>query len=170
MIVSELTAPQRLAPYAVAFSGDVRAERDQHAPSTGRIVLLHDPSTPASWGGDLRVICYAKAPVEPEMAEDPILTDVMWAWLIDSLDDRGASYHSPAGTASTTTNTGYGELGERQDSVEIELRASWTPDAYDLGPHLEAWTDLLCHLAGIPPLPDGVRQLDVRRRTHGAGE
>ena len=30
--------------------------------------------------------------------------------------------------------------------------------------HLEAWADLLCTVAGLPPLPEGVTALPHRRR------
>jgi hypothetical protein len=33
----------------------------------------------------------------------------------------------------------------------------------DLGPHVLAWTDLLCTVAGLPPLPEGVTALRTRR-------
>jgi hypothetical protein len=67
----------------------------------------------------------------------------------------------------------FAALAERPSSVEIELRASWTPHDLsttggrtvgpDLGPHLLAWTDLLCTVAGLPPLPEGVTALRTRR-------
>jgi len=34
----------------------------------------------------------------------------------------------------------------------------------DLGPHVRGWTDLLCTVAGLPPLPDGVASLPRRLR------
>ena len=34
----------------------------------------------------------------------------------------------------------------------------------DLGAHLEAWADLLCTVAGLPPLPEGVVALPGQRR------
>ena len=44
----------------------------------------------------------------------------------------------------------------RPDSIDIELRASWTPDSSLVRNHLEAWADMVCTFAGLPPLPDGV--------------
>jgi hypothetical protein len=35
--------------------------------------------------------------------------------------------------------------------VSLELRASWTADDADMGPHLHAFVDLLCTAAGLPP-------------------
>jgi Protein of unknown function (DUF3000) len=55
-------------------------------------------------------------------------------------------------------------LAERKTTVEIEIRASWTPTGPDVGIHLSAWSDLLCMIAGLPPLPEGVVALPGRRR------
>jgi len=46
----------------------------------------------------------------------------------------------------------------------MEVRASWTPADADLGRHLLAWSDLLCTIAGLPPLPEGVVALPGQRR------
>ena len=46
----------------------------------------------------------------------------------------------------------------------MEVRASWTPLGNDLGAHLLAWSDLLCTIAGLPPLPEGVIALPGARR------
>ena len=56
-----------------------------------------------------------------------------------------------------------GALEDRPDEVELELRASWTPQDADLEPHLTAWGTLLCTTAGLPPMPDGVSILGRRR-------
>jgi hypothetical protein len=55
-------------------------------------------------------------------------------------------------------------LSDRPASVEMEVRASWTPLGGNLGDHLEAWSDLLCTIAGLPPLPEGVIALPGQRR------
>ena len=89
--------------------------------------------------------------------------DAELADIVDALDERGADYASASGTATKIISTGFGELARQGDGAQIELRASWTPHESDLGAHVEAWGDLLCMLAGIPPLPDGVRLLAHRR-------
>lgn len=169
VIVTQLPAPANLAPHAVALAADITPLR--HAADsdlgTGRIVILYDDTEPGAWGGSLRVICFAKAPLESDLGLDPMLADVAWSWLIEALDGRGANYHSPSGTATKTINTGYGELGGRTDGTEIEIRASWTPADAELMTHVEAWGDLLCQLAGLPPLPDGISLLDSRRSARG---
>jgi len=58
-------------------------------------------------------------------------------------------------------------LADRPATIDLELRASWTPviDEPDLiGNHFEAWIDLLSTVAGLPPLPEGVTALPGRRR------
>ena len=55
-------------------------------------------------------------------------------------------------------------LSDRPASVEMEVRASWTPVAGNVGAHLVAWSDLLCTIAGLPPLPEGVIALPGPRR------
>ncbi len=58
---------------------------------------------------------------------------------------------------------GYGALADREASVDVELRASWTPrDPAGCRPHLQAWGELVCTVAGLPPLPEGVVSLGRR--------
>jgi hypothetical protein len=49
-------------------------------------------------------------------------------------------------------------------SAEIEIRASWSPVGSMTG-HVEAWGDLLCTAAGLPPVPAGVVAIPSRRGT-----
>jgi hypothetical protein len=166
LVVTELPAPGSLAPYSIAFAADVTPARhsDDSEQATGRFVLLYDPSEPDAWGGPFRVVCFAQAPLETEIGIDPFLAAVAWSWLIDALDTRGARHHSPSGTATKILSTGFGELEVQGDGAQIELRASWSPDDSALGSHVEAWGDLLCMLAGLPPVPEGVSVLPTRRK------
>ena len=165
LAISEIAAPGNLAPYSLALSADVMPAR--HASdsdlATGRFIVLFDPAIPDAWGGDFRVVCYAQAPLETDIGVDPFLADVAWSWLVDALGSRGAAYTVPSGTATRILSTGYGELAAQGDGAQIELRASWTPTGSDLGAHVEAWGDLLCMLAGLPPTPEGVSLLAPRR-------
>ncbi|WP_370566234.1 DUF3000 domain-containing protein [Cryobacterium sp. BB736] len=166
LVVTELPAPGSLAPHSIAFAADVTPARhsDDSDLATGRFVLLYDPSSPDAWGGPFRVVCFAQAPLETDIGVDPFLAAVAWSWLIDALDTRGARYHSPSGTATKILSTGFGELQVQGDGAQIELRASWSPDDSALGPHVEAWGDLVCMLAGLPPVPEGVSVLPTRRK------
>ena len=99
----------------------------------------------------LRLVAYASADLDEQMGVDPMLPRVGWSWLTDSLDDRGAAYRAAGGTVTQTTSSRFGDMVGPQTNVKIELRASWTADNPDLGPHLHGFVDLLCTAAGLPP-------------------
>ncbi|WP_156761886.1 DUF3000 domain-containing protein [Microbacterium karelineae] len=151
LTVRAIPSPTGVAPYSVAFAGDVRPDSHGDSPyGTGRFILLHDPDEPEAWGGPWRVVSFAQAPLEPEIGTDPLLADVAWSWLVDALASRGAAHHSLSGTATTTASRGFGALERQGIGSQIELRASWTPAAPDVA-HIEAWAELVCMLAGLPP-------------------
>jgi hypothetical protein len=161
VVLEEAPAPQRLAPYAVALTADVVVGGDEIA--TGRLVLLHDPAGHETWQGTFRLVTYVRAELEPEMAHDPLLPGVGWAWLEESLAARDAHYGAPSGTVTMVASESFGSMADRAATAEIEIRASWTPMDDDLGPHLQAWCELLCTTAGLPPVPAGVLSLPSRR-------
>lgn len=173
LVLDEVPAPTRLAPHAVALSGEVvptYLTEDDDPTATGRFVLLHDPATPEPWEGDWRVVTYAKAQMEPEVGHDPLAGQAGWSWLTEALEAAGLQWAAPAGTVTCVTSESFGALSERPPSVELEIRASWTPvlteggEGAELVAHLRAWGDLLCTLAGLPPLPEGVVALSGQRR------
>lgn len=165
LAVSEITAPSGVAPWSLALAADVTPARHgtDSDLGTGRFILLHDPTLPEAWGGSFRIVCFAQAPLETELGVDPFLANVAWSWLLDALESRGARYTSASGTATKTLSTGFGELSTQEDSAQIELRASWSPLDTDLTSHVEAWGELLCMLAGLPPAIEGVSLLAARR-------
>lgn len=151
--VSEATAPTRLAPHAVALTADVVLGGDEVA--TGRLVLLHDPAGHDAWEGTFRFVAYARADVEADMAADPLLCQVAWSWLTDALDTRDAGFGAASGTVTRVASEGFGGMSGDAGRAEVEVRASWSP----LGrctPHVEAWADLLCTAAGLPPAAPSV--------------
>ena len=163
--VEELPAPQRIAPYSAAITADVVTNGDELG--SGRFVLLHDPAGNAAWQGTFRCVTFARAEVDPEMVTDPLLPNVGWSWLIDALDTSGAEYDAPSGTVTSVSSESFGGMATEPPRAEIEVRASWTPvlvDGSGLGPHLAAWAELLCTLAGLPPLPAGVVMMPSRRK------
>lgn len=176
--LQEIPAPARLAPYALALSADVHervARRPQSAGTepaapvhaeelaTGRFVLLHDPAGSALWDGTFRIVTYIRARMESEMGNDTMLGSVAWTWLLDALNESGADYRQAGGTATRVLSESYGTLEHRSETIDIELRASWTPGDQDISTHLEAWADMVCTFAGLPPLPSGVTALPHRR-------
>ncbi len=163
--ITEVPAPQRIAPYAVALTADVVASAGSDEElASGRFVLLHDPAAPEPWGGTWRAVTFARAELEPELAADPMLGEVGWTWLMDCLHEREVEYTAEAGTVTRVLSQSFAGLADRPPSVEMEVRASWTPLAGDVAGHLLAWSDLLCTIAGLPPLPDGVIALPGPRR------
>jgi len=167
--LTEVPAPGRIAPHAVALSAEVvdtgagvHDEGDELA--SGRFVLLYDPSEPDPWEGAWRAVTFARAVFDPELANDPMLGAVGWSWLMDALANRDATCVAEAGTVTRVVSESFAGLAERSATVEMEVRASWTPIGPDVGVHLQAWADLLCTVAGLPPLPDGVVALPRQRR------
>ncbi len=160
-----MPAPQRIAPYAVALTAEVvGSTASDEELASGRFVLLHDPSGPEPWAGEWRAVTFARAELEPELATDPMLGAVGWSWLTDALDAHGAAFTAEAGTVTRVVSESFAGLADRPASVEMEVRASWTPLGPSIDVHLEAWSDLLCTIAGLPPLPDGVVALPGQRR------
>lgn len=162
--VDQIPAPQKIAPFAVAISAEIASAGEDLG--TGRLVLLHDPDGSASWDGDFRCVSFSRAEVDPEMVIDPLLTEVGWSWLLESLDRNGATYRAPSGTVTSVASRSFGGIAEDPARAEVEIRASWTPDiatAEDVTAHLLAWSELLCLTAGLPPLPDGVVPINSPR-------
>jgi hypothetical protein len=166
VVLEETPAPQRLAPFSVALTADVVSPVDPDLEiGTGRLVLLHDPAGHEAWQGTFRLVTYVRAELEHEMAADPLLPGVGWAWLTESLDSHQAGFTAASGTVTRVASESFGAIAGEAASAQIEIRASWTPldDAFDA--HLLAWCELLCTTAGLPPVAPGVVTLPTRRRS-----
>jgi len=162
VVVSELPPPQRLAPFAVAINANVMRGEEELA--DGRLVILHDPDGQDVWEGSTRCVAYVQADVDVEIASDPMLPAVGWSWLIDALEASGAGHVAAGGTVTRTTSERFGALTAHPTAAEVEIRASWSPATDDLGPHLVAFTELMCLAAGLPPMPPGVVPMPATRR------
>lgn len=166
--------PQRLAPHAYALEAAVVDGEDDLA--DGRLILLHDPAGHDAWQGTFRLVTLVRAELEPEMAVDPLLPEVCWSWLTGALDARGLTYGEASGTVTMASSHYFGGLAERRAATQIEIRASWTPregvgGVPDTSAHLAAWCELLCQIAGLPPVGPtdtvtGVVSLPQRRGPH----
>jgi hypothetical protein len=171
VLCEPMPAPQRIAPYAAALSADVTVEGVDV--STGRLILLHDPAGNDTWDGTFRCVGYARAEIDLEMITDPALADVGWTWLTEALAAHGASYGSASGTVTRVATDSFGAMADDEGSAQIEIRASWTPQVVDgrldIENHVEAWGELLCTAAGLPPVPEGVTAMPSRRGRRGAG-
>jgi len=160
----EMPAPQRIAPYASAISADVTVDGEDIG--TGRIVILHDPAGNDTWDGTFRCVAYARADIDPELVTDPLLAEVGWTWLTEALEAHGAEYGAPSGTVTSVSSESFGGMSGEPGTAQIEIRASWTPVG-DLTAHVEAWGELLCTAAGLPPVPEGVATMPSRRGQRG---
>lgn len=160
--LNELPAPQRLAPYAVALSATVTRAGEELA--DGRLVVLHDPDGQSVWESETRCVAYLQAPIDVEIASDPMLPSVGWSWLLDALTLAGADHRAAGGTVTRTTSERFGALSDHPAAADVEIRASWSPVGADLGPHLVAFGELLCAAAGLPPTPPGVVVIPSNRR------
>ncbi len=158
VVIADAPAPARLAPYTAALTADVVLDGDEVA--TGRLVLLHDPAGHDAWQGNFRLVGYARAEIEAELAADPLLPQVGWSWLLESLEAHGAAFVEVSGTVTRVTSEGFGSMASH-GSAQLEVRCSWTP-SNDIATHVAAFVELLCTAAGLPPLPPGVAALPRR--------
>src|SRR3954452_4195540 len=160
ILLEEIPAPQRLAPYSFALSATVLRSGEEVA--SGRLILLHDPAGHEAWRGDLRLVTLVTVEFEPDMAGDPLLPAVAWTWLTDALEQHAAAYTAIGGTITQTASTRFGELAGPAPTADLEVRASWTPTTDDLTAHLHGWCAMLASTAGLPP--PGVTSLPDRQR------
>lgn len=123
-------SPRRLAPQAAAFAATVEASGCELG--CGRFVLLYDPAGQAGWWGPFRVIAYVRADLEPEIAADPLIGQVGWSWLTESLEARDASFEAPSGTVTRVVTEGFGSKRDEPVTTEFEMRASWSPAGADV--------------------------------------
>ncbi len=162
--LAEIPAPQRIALHSAALSAEVVLDSEEEPLATGRLIVLHDDDAPDAWEGTWRIVTLARAQLEAELASDPLLGEVGWSWLTDALHTGGIAHRALGGTVTRVVSESFGALADRESSVEMELRASWTPDGDDLADHLTIWTDVLATIAGVPPVPQGVTSLSGRLR------
>lgn len=162
ILLEEIPAPQKLAMYSFAFSADVSnglLGDDEDEIASGRFVLLHEPGGQDTWEGEFRCVTYVRADVDPVMQEDPLLPEVGWKWLLESLTKANCKFTAASGTVTRVASASFGKLSPRSDEAEIEIRASWTPiiaNAQEMLTHITGWCNLLSEISGLAPTPDGV--------------
>ncbi len=159
ILLEEVPAPQKLAPFALAMTADVLEDA-----ATGRFVLLQDPDGQEGWSGNYRCVTFVRAAIDNEMAADPMLCNIGWTWLMESLKKNGCDFTAPSGTVTKVASASFGTLENLDEDSELEVRASWTPTSGEnIASHVKAWVELLEMSAGLAPIPDGVTQLSRSR-------
>jgi len=170
IILEEVPAPQKLATYSFAFTADVSNGLlgDSEAEiASGRFVLLHEPGGQDTWEGEFRCVTFLSADVDEAMQDDPLLPEVGWSWLLDSLAAGGCKFTAPSGTVTRVSSASFGKLSPRNDESEIEIRASWSPlinNSDEMISHVMSWCNLLGEVAGLPPVVEGVAPISAARR------
>ncbi|WP_434063500.1 DUF3000 domain-containing protein [Pengzhenrongella frigida] len=161
--LEEVPGPGRVAPFSVALTAEVVDPHTDDELASGRFVVLHDPAGQEAWDGTFRLVTLVRARLEAELGAEDLLAEVAWTWFADALADAGVHPRAAGGTVTRILSKSFGSLADRPDEIEVEIRASWTAPDGDLGPHLRAWSVLLCQAAGLPPLPPGVTAMGSRR-------
>ncbi len=155
--VGPIRPPQRLAPHSYAVGAEVLHPTGEAVPADsdgdafGRLILLHDPDGDDAWHGTMRLVAYIQADLDAAVASDPLLPEVAWSWLVDALESRSEPFTALGGTVTATTSVRYGDIVGPPRAHQLELRASWTPRSTGLGPHVEAFCEVLAYAAGLPP-------------------
>lgn len=165
--LSQVPAPSRLAPFALAMTAEP-TDADNDAFS-GRFVLLHDPDGVDEWGGAFRAVIFARAELESDVLNDDLVREVAWSWILEGTS--GLDIRELGGTVTSNFGQSFGTLSDRPADGFVEVRSSWTPneDAVgvpldDLGAHLTAWINVLVLAGGLIPLPEGVAHVAHARR------
>nr|WP_111837094.1 DUF3000 domain-containing protein [Actinomyces bovis] len=151
MVVEEVPAPSRIAPFTAAISAATELESDGQAVASGRFVVLHDPAGQSAWDGDLRLVIQVRTRIEDAMVSDEALGRAAWSWLVESLEQAGVGYRALVGTVTRVVSETFGGLELSDTSAQAEIRASWSPTTTDLGPHLTAWYTTIHLSAGNSP-------------------
>lgn len=161
----QIPPPTRIAPWAVALQAEVNESADKDPDfyrGSAKFVVLHDPDGQPAWDGPFRIIMHAKAPMDSEMGDDPLLGEVAWSWLPEALNDCGAGFHNLNGTVTRVFNETFGGLHIDSSRVDLEIRASWTPNSEFITEHLHAWSQFACTMAGLAPADSHVTALPRR--------
>jgi hypothetical protein len=164
LISEQIPAPEKIAPWALAFAAQAPNPADTPMNrGVGRIVFLYDPEQHETWGSNMRVIAYGKSPLENDLGVEEDVAHFWWEELMRSLKSHGAKFSHEAGTVTKMTSTGMGSLANDPSASEVEIRASWSPQHDELGPHLAAWQDLIAAMAGFGIEGAGVTRISTSK-------
>ena len=152
LLFSEAQAPTTLAPWAATLNVETVAQ-NHHCPlATGSFVVLYDPHSQVGWNALFRLVVTMRAQVDHDMITNPLMGEVVWNWTHDCLKQAGAGFHDITGTVTREISESFGRVSLAVSSLNVELRASWSPNTPYLGEHLDGFGLLLCRTAGIMPV------------------
>ncbi len=151
LLMEEVPAPKKLAPYSAALTAETVETVGATPLATGRFVVLYDPNGQEAWDGDFRIVVQARARIDDEVGMDPVFESAAWSWLTDGLEDSRAGYRALVGTVTRVLSETFGGLTLTDSCAHAEIRASWSPTTAQLGPHLTAWHELLLVASGHEP-------------------
>lgn len=154
---NQIPAPARLAPFSWAAQAEL-VMNDQEL-SSGRFIVLYDPAGRQDWQGTARIVTLTEAQLEREFAMEIMLGDVAFSWVTESMELASANAHALGCTVTKVVSQSYGELAARPTTVDVQMRASWSPESLDLAAHFGAWTAILCAAGGLPPQPLSITPL-----------
>ncbi|QDZ42722.1 DUF3000 domain-containing protein [Corynebacterium sp. sy039] len=158
--LSTIRPPRKLATFSHAIGLEITkqsAEIESHpdegneGDAFGRLILLYDPRSEDTWEGSMRLVAYIQADMDDSVANDPLLPDVAWQWLTESLEQTQAPFSNLGGTVTSTTSVRFGDIGGLPRAYQVEMRASWTPAEENLENHVRAFAEVLANVAGLPP-------------------
>ena len=76
------------------------------------------------------------------------------------LKKYGCDFIAASGTVTRVASASFGDLEDKDEDSEIEIRASWTPtNESQLINNVNAWLELLGMTAGLEPIPEGVASI-----------
>jgi hypothetical protein len=155
LLVEEIDAPTGIADHAIAFSAGVKSETSEVSGNlgTGRFVMFWSSVPQENWTTNFRIVCFARSPLESNIAADAESTDITWDWLTDALAIAGAEHSALAGTTTRIVSSGHGMMSSEADHAEIELRASWSPHGTEIGRHFVAWQNVVSVMSGFTLTP-----------------
>lgn len=146
--------PRKCAAWAASLQASLEVGGEDLG--GGKFVLMYDPAGRDEWDGLFRITVLADVTIDPDFATEPMLNHVGWSWLTDALALNEAQHHHLQGAVTYEVTDWFGHTEERPTTVDLSVRASWTPTDFRMNPHVTAWLDTICAMAGMPPLPEGV--------------
>jgi len=177
--LTEVPAPRRSAPFAVAIDGEIDPDaanlgvdpgigyQFEPASAQGTFIVLYDPQGQTNWDGQFRVVTFLEVEVDPVEAADQMLPSIAWTWVIDAIEPH--LVHQLSGTVTVQTSSSFSDLTDSRVKARLQIRASWSPTSDQLGAHLEMWAEMLAMASGLERKPSEVTYLADHRNHHHHG-